>query len=218
MSGNSTIERWLDIIDSDDGRSTVRAENDRYADRRDESADRSLGEPSQALHTGSTSRHRVQRHNHRTTAHEMYHLDMKDSTVDRLLPINGSSPHGPYSGAASQSNLPRPFSSAAYATQRRYRTPSPSPPPSPPPRIRISRQRPLFSPPYSPLRSQSTFTPAARFQTDPGLPSMHHRNDYTSTARPDQYTGARGAQIPRFRTAEGNDAYRRFLRSGAGEI
>ncbi|KAF7924267.1 uncharacterized protein EAE98_007318 [Botrytis deweyae] len=107
----------------------------------------------------------------------------------------------------------RPFSSAAYATQRRYRTPSPSPPPPPPPRIRISRQSPPSSPPYSAFRSQSTFTPATRFQTNPGLPSMHHRNDYTSTARPDQYTDARGAQIPRFRTAEGNDAYRRFLSS-----
>ncbi|TGO61331.1 hypothetical protein BCON_0028g00480 [Botryotinia convoluta] len=112
----------------------------------------------------------------------------------------------------------RSFSSTAYATQRRYRTPSPSPPPSPPLRIKISRHRPPPSPPYSVFRNQSTFTPAARFQTNPGLSSMNHRYDYMSTARPDQYTGARGAQKTSFRTAEGNDAYRRFLRSETGMI
>ncbi|KAF7890658.1 hypothetical protein EAF00_008973 [Botryotinia globosa] len=112
----------------------------------------------------------------------------------------------------------RSFLPTAYAAQHQYRTLSPSPPPLPPARIRISRQRSPPLPPYSVFRNQSTSTPAARFQTDPGLPSMRHRNAYTSTARPDQYTGARGAQVTEFRTAEGNDAYRRFLRSEAGMI
>ncbi|KAF7934070.1 uncharacterized protein EAE97_008430 [Botrytis byssoidea] len=112
----------------------------------------------------------------------------------------------------------RSFLPTAYATQHQYRTPSPSPPPLSPPRIRISRQRSPPSPTYSVFRNQSTFTPAARYQMDSGLPSMRHRNAYTSTARPDQYTGAWGAQVTEFRTAEGNDAYRRFLRSEAGMI
>ncbi|TGO20581.1 hypothetical protein BPAE_0284g00080 [Botrytis paeoniae] len=136
MPGNSTVERWLDTIKSDDGRSTVRGEDDKYrhADRRDESVDPNFDKPSQALHIGSASRHQAKPHERQKISQNVLPLQNENSGGPRSrakprgnsrgslsrqqLPVSGNSPRSPYSEAAPQSNLPRPYSTSvdAYPT------------------------------------------------------------------------------------------------------
>ncbi|TGO32186.1 hypothetical protein BHYA_0342g00050 [Botrytis hyacinthi] len=229
MSDNNTVERWLDKVKSDDGWSTVRGEDDRYADRRDKFVDPSFGKPSQALHTKSTSRHRAELRKCQRSSRNMHPLQHENSGGSRSrvtprrdnqrpllpqqLPISGDSSRGPYSEAASQSNLPQPYSSGAHGSYTSHPIPQIAP---------VSHVTT-----FRVTRPQQASASVASHQNTYAIPTLNHtvhefssfpqqnchRGAYLTSERSVQGTVVQGTQRVRFRTAEGNDAYERHLRS-----
>ncbi|TGO11666.1 hypothetical protein BTUL_0104g00110 [Botrytis tulipae] len=228
-SDNNTVERWLDNIKTDDGWSTVRREDDRYADRREESVDPRFGNPSQALHIGSTSRHRAEPGKRQKSSRNVHPPQPTNSSGSRSrvrprrdnqrpllpqqLPISGNSPRSPYSEAASQSNLPHPYSSGAHGSYNSHS---------------ISRIAPVSHvTTFRVTRPQQDSARVASHQNTYAIPTLnhtvqesssfpqqnHHRGAYFTSERSVQGTVAQGNQRVRFRTAEGNDAYEIYLRS-----
>ncbi|TGO48632.1 hypothetical protein BOTNAR_0466g00080 [Botryotinia narcissicola] len=233
MPDNNTVERWLDNIKSDDGWSTVRGEDDIYADRREEYVDSSLGKPSQALHTESTSRHRAESDKRQKSSRNVHPPQPKNSSgsgsrvtprrdnqrplLPQQRPIGGNSSSGPYSEGASQSNLPQPYSSGAHGSYTSHPIPQIAP---------ISRVTT-----YRVTRPQQASARVASHQNNYAIPTLnhtvqesssfpqqnHHRGTYLTNKRSIQETIAQGTQRVRFRTAEANDAYEMHLRS-TGQI
>ncbi|THV49787.1 hypothetical protein BGAL_0179g00120 [Botrytis galanthina] len=237
MSNNNTVERWLDNIKSDDGWSTVRGEDDRYAVRREESLDPSFGRPSQALHTKSTSRHRAEPRERQKSSRNVLPPQPENSGSSRSrvtprrdnqrpllpqqLPISGNSPRDPYSEAAYQSNLPHPYSSSAYGSYTSH--------PVPPLGIRSSEIAPgSHATTFQVTRPRRASVCIVSHQDTYVVPTLNHtvqesssfpqhsrhRNSYLTSERSVQQTVAQGTQRVRFRRAEGNDAYERSLRRG----
>ncbi|KAF5870688.1 uncharacterized protein Bfra_009235 [Botrytis fragariae] len=239
MPGNSTVERWLDNIKSGDDRSTVRGEDDQYrhADRRDEPIDPNFGKPPQALHIGSTSRHRAKPHERQKISQNVLPPQNENSGGSRSrakprghnkgplsrqqLPVSGNSPRNSYSEAAPQSNLPRPYSASVYGSYTSRSVPHCR---TIPPEIAPVS----YATTFSVTRPQRASASVASYQDTYVIPTLNHtvqesssfpqqnrhRDAYPSSEGLAQGTVAQETQRVGFRTAEANNAYGRYLRSG----
>ncbi|KAF7890660.1 hypothetical protein EAF00_008975 [Botryotinia globosa] len=233
MPDNNTVERWLDNIKSDDGWSTVRGEDDRYADRREESVDARFGKTSQALHTESTSRYRAGSDKHQKSSRNVHPPQPKNSSGSRSrvtprgdnqhpllpqqLPIGGNSSRGAYSEAASQSNLPHPYSSGTHGSYTSHSIPQIAPV-SHVTTFRVTRPQQASARVVSHQNNYAIPTLNHTVQESSSFPQQnHHRGAYLTSERSVQGTIAQGTQRVRFRTAEANDAYEMHLRS-TGQI
>ncbi|TEY47659.1 hypothetical protein BOTCAL_0302g00060 [Botryotinia calthae] len=242
MPGNSTVERWLGNIGSNDGQSTVRGgDNQRsYASRKDESVDSSFGKPPQA-----SSRRRAKPHEHQKSSQKSLppqrerfegrsssdsrsrvkpRKNNQDPRWSQWLPVSDNSSHNTYSETASQSNLPRSYSPSGHGRYTSYSIPSlgfRSPEVAPVSHITITPVTELQRPSAGVASHQgisdipTTYHTVQRFPSSPN--QGRHRDAYSTINGSFKYTVPQETQTIGFRTAEGKDAYERYLRE-AGHI
>ncbi|KAF7945517.1 hypothetical protein EAE96_010284 [Botrytis aclada] len=235
----TTVEEWLENVKSDDGHSTFRGTDDQYrhAHRRGETVDPNFGKPPQASYIGSTSTHRAKPHERQKPSQNVPPRRHEDFSGSRLraeprgnnqgslsrqqLPVSGNPPRSPYNEAAPQSNLQRPYTTSVHGGYTSH--PIPHLQTRPPEIAPVSHVTTFPAPrPQRPLASvasyQNTYVAPTLNHTVQESSSTHrqsgHRDAYPASGGSVQVNVAQGTQSVGFRTAEGNDAYERYLRSG----
>ncbi|KAF7914193.1 uncharacterized protein EAF01_000599 [Botrytis porri] len=247
MPGNSNVERLLDNIKSDDGRSTLRGEDDQYGytGPRNESVDPSFRNKPQASTIEPAPIYRAKPHEYKKSSrnvppprHENFDRrsigDSRSGVNPRSnnqgprslqqLPVSNNSPRIPYYETAPQSAFPRPYSSTL---RNRFTSHS------------VSRLQ-IRSPEIAPVSHPDTFSVArpqrvpvgvASYRDTYVIPTLNHTVQESSGLSADnpriqiiyaqptreglvQRTIAQETRRAGFRTAEENDAYGRYLRSG----
>ncbi|KAM0144295.1 hypothetical protein ACHAO1_000053 [Botrytis cinerea] len=242
MPGNSTIERWPGNIESNDGQSTVGREDDqhRYASRKDESVDSSFGKPPQASSRYRAKAHKHQKRSQKSLPSQRESFEGRSSSNSRSrvkprkknhdprssqrLPVSDNSPRSLHSEAAAQSNLPRSSSPSGNGRYTSYPIPSLGfgfPETTAASHITIALATEPQRPSAGVTLHQGIYDIPTTYHTVQGFSSSphqgHHRSGYPTSEGSFQYTVPQEIQRIGFRTAEGNDAYERYLRE-AGQI